>query len=77
MSHALFPTPALTAFLDDLEAWSKRNPNIQLVPTITDSVDPDWRYETGRVEEALMARTCPTSKDRSITWPARPAWSRP
>ena len=30
-------TRALTAFLDDLEAWSKRNPNIQLVPTITDS----------------------------------------
>ena len=55
-------TPALTAFLDDLEAWSKRNPNIQLVPTITDSTDPDWRYETGRVDEAMVARHVPDLK---------------
>jgi ferredoxin-NADP reductase len=55
-------TPAATAFLDDLEAWSKRNPNIELVPTITDSVDPDWRYETGRVDEALVARYVPDLK---------------
>ena len=55
-------TPAMTAFLNDLEAWSKRNPNIQLVPTITDSTDPDWPYETGRVDEAMLARHVPDLK---------------
>ena len=49
-------TPALTAFLDDLESWRKRNPNIELVPTITDSTDPAWRYETGRIDMAMVAR---------------------
>ena len=49
-------TRALTAFLDDLEAWSERNPNIQLVPTITDSKEPNWPYETGRVDEAMLER---------------------
>jgi ferredoxin-NADP reductase len=52
-------TPAATAFLDDLEAWSERNPNIRLVPTITDLADPAWRYETGRVDEAMVARYVP------------------
>jgi len=56
-------TPALTAFLDDLQAWSKRNPNIRLVPTITDSVDPYWRFETGRIDEALVARYVPDLKE--------------
>ncbi len=55
-------TPAQTAFLDDLEAWSKRNPNIRLVPTITDAVDPYWRFETGRIDEALVARYVPDLK---------------
>lgn len=55
-------TPALTAFLDDLEAWSKRNPNIKLVPTITDSQDPSWRYETGRVDRAMLAKHVPDLK---------------
>ena len=52
-------TPALTAFLDDLEAWSKRNPNIRLVPTLTDSTDPAWRYERGRVDEAMLSKYVP------------------
>jgi ferredoxin-NADP reductase len=55
-------TPALTAFLDDLEAWSKRNPNIRLTPTITDSTDAAWRYEKGRVDEAMLARYVPDLK---------------
>lgn len=49
-------TPAQTAFLDDLEEWSGRNHHIQLVPTITDSADPLWRYETGRINEAMLVR---------------------
>jgi ferredoxin-NADP reductase len=49
-------TPALTAFLEDLETWTTRNPNIQLVPTITDAADLAWRYETGRIDEAMLAR---------------------
>lgn len=52
-------TLALTAFLDDLEAWSKRNPNIRLVPTITDSKDPKWPHETGRVDEDMLRRHVP------------------
>jgi NAD(P)H-flavin reductase len=55
-------TPAMTAFLDDLESWSKRNPKIRLVPTITESTDPNWRYETGRVDEAMVARHVPDLK---------------
>jgi ferredoxin-NADP reductase len=55
-------TPAVTAFLDDLETWRERNPNIQLVPTITDSTDPHWRYETGRVDEAMVTRHVPDLK---------------
>jgi ferredoxin-NADP reductase len=49
-------TPALTPFLDELETWRERNPNIQLVPTITDSTDPAWRYESGRINEAMLVR---------------------
>jgi ferredoxin-NADP reductase len=56
-------TRALTAFLDDLEAWSKRNPNIELVPTVTDSKEPNWPYETGRVDEAMLARHVPYLKE--------------
>ncbi len=52
-------TPASTPFLDDLEAWSRDNPNIRLVPTVTDSTDADWRYEKGRIDEAMMARYVP------------------
>ena len=64
-------TPAMTAFLHDLEAWSKRNTNIHLVPTITDSTDRDWPYETGRVDEAMLAKHVPDLK-RPIYYLAGP-----
>lgn len=49
-------TPAQTAFLDDLEDWSGRNRNIRLVPTVTDAADPSWPWETGQIDEAMLAR---------------------
>jgi ferredoxin-NADP reductase len=55
-------TPALTAFLGDLETLSNRNPNISLVPTITDSTDPAWPYDTGRIGEAMLAKHVPDLK---------------
>ena len=52
-------TRAQTAFLDDLRGWSQRNPKIRLVPTLTDSQEPDWPYEIGRVDEAMLAKYVP------------------
>jgi ferredoxin-NADP reductase len=49
-------TPAATAFLQDLEGWASRNPNLRIFPTVTQSKDAGWRYETGRIDEAMLRR---------------------
>lgn len=49
-------TPGSTAFLDDLERWAKENERLTVVPTITASTDPDWRYERGLVDAAMITR---------------------
>lgn len=49
-------TPATTAFLDDLERWVKENERLKLVPTITASRDPEWRYELGFIDAAMLRR---------------------
>jgi len=52
-------TPAATAFLPNFEDWAQRNANLRLIPTITDSPDSNWRYETGRIDEAMLRKHLP------------------
>jgi len=49
-------TPAAAAFLADFEEWAKRNANIRFIPTITESPNSHWRYETGRIGEAMLRK---------------------
>ncbi len=49
-------TPAAAAFLRDLEEWSSINPNLRIVPTITESQDAGWHGEKGRIDEAMLRR---------------------
>ena len=49
-------TVAASAFLDDLNRWASSNPNLRIVPTITESQDADWQGERGRIDEAMLRR---------------------
>lgn len=49
-------TRAAAAFLQDLEEWEKKSPALRLIPTVTDAPEPGWRYETGRVDEAMLRK---------------------
>ena len=44
-----------TAFLQDLEAWSKVNQNFAFVPTL-DEAGSDWSYETGQIDAAMIKK---------------------
>lgn len=64
LSHQIYlfysnRTPASSAFLDDFEKWSKENANLKIIPTITDSGDPNWPYEKGMVNKELLAKYLP------------------
>lgn len=52
-------TPAATAFLDDLRGWARQNKNVTLVPTVTDSDDPSWPYERGKIDQAFIKKHVP------------------
>jgi ferredoxin-NADP reductase len=48
-------TPAGAAFLPDLEAWQRQNPNFRLVATITDpSRGEPWSHSVGRMDAAFI-----------------------
>ncbi|MBZ5545031.1 MAG: FAD-dependent oxidoreductase [Acidobacteriia bacterium] len=49
-------TPQTTAFLSDLETWTKQNPNFKLVATVTDMQDPKWRNEHGRIDGTMLRK---------------------
>ncbi|MFB3921868.1 MAG: FAD-dependent oxidoreductase [Terriglobia bacterium] len=49
-------TPQATAFLSDLEAWAKQNPNFKLVATVSDVKDPNWRNEQGRIDATMLRK---------------------
>jgi ferredoxin-NADP reductase len=51
--------PAATAFLSDFGEWAKANPNLHLALTITDSDDPNWKYEKGIIDEAFIRKHVP------------------
>lgn len=42
-------TKESTAFLPELEALAQQNPNLTLVPTLTEMPPADWSYETGKL----------------------------
>lgn len=53
-------TPDSTAFLPDLEQWAQRNPNLTLVPTITDEADVHtWKYQKGMIDAAFLKGRLP------------------
>ncbi len=53
-------TPASTAFLADLEAWQRQNPNFHLVATIADpSTGQPWGYDVGLMDAAFVKPRVP------------------
>lgn len=49
-------TPASTAFLADLEAWRRQNPNFHLVATIAEpSADQPWTHDVGLIDAAFVS----------------------
>ncbi len=52
-------TPQATAFLGDLEACAKQNPNFKFVATITDVKDPSWRNGYGRIDATMLRNHVP------------------
>jgi ferredoxin-NADP reductase len=48
--------PEETAFLKEFEAWMRQNPNLKVVFTVTRSEDPNWKYERGRIDKALLEK---------------------
>lgn len=55
------PTPADAAYLDELMALDASNPNITVVPTMTDpaALDEGWGGRTGRIDAVLLAEHIP------------------
>lgn len=61
------------AFLDDLQAWARENPNFTLVPTITAPVAGEpWTFETGRIGANLL-RTHVADPGAAVFYIAGPA----
>lgn len=59
-SHKIFlfytnRTPSEVAYFDDFQKW-KQSIDLQFIPTITDSEDPTWKYERGRIDRAMLER---------------------
>jgi len=49
-------TRALSAFIDEFETWSRTNPNLSFVPTLTNEEPPGWPFELGIIDEAMVRR---------------------
>lgn len=47
-------TVASSAFLEDFKRWSRENPRLAFVPTITDEQPPDWSGEIGFIDAAMV-----------------------
>jgi len=64
-------TPASTAFLKELLDWEKQNPQLKLIPTVTDVEDPNWRHEQGFLDEDMI-RKYVTEMDQAIFYAVGP-----
>lgn len=43
-------------FLDEFEKWSEENPNFNLIPTIDDTNDKNWKYDFGYINEDMITK---------------------
>ena len=46
-------------FLNDFECFERRNPNFELIATLTDSEECGWRHEFGRIDKQMLSRHLP------------------
>ena len=44
------------AFLDEFEKWATENPNFNLIPTIDDTNDKNWKYNYGYINEDMITK---------------------
>jgi ferredoxin-NADP reductase len=64
---------AATAFLGDLEAWARKAPQFQLLPTLTEPQPGEaWPYDTGLIDLAFLKRHL-TDASETIFYIAGPA----
>ena len=49
-------TAGSTTFLAEFEKLAETMPNFKFIPTITDSGEPDWKYERGSINEEMLTR---------------------
>ena len=61
LSHKIYlfysnKTPKSTAFLKDLEDFSKKNKNFKFIPTVTEYEGKDWKYEFGRCNIEMIKK---------------------
>jgi ferredoxin-NADP reductase len=45
-----------TVFLDEFEKWAGENPNFNLIPTIDDVSDKNWKYDYGHIGEDMITK---------------------
>ncbi len=50
---------AETVFLEDFEKWAEEDKNLILAPTLTESFDPNWKYNFGRIDLEMIKKYAP------------------
>jgi len=50
------PRAESMAFLDEFEKWAEENKNFKLIPTIDDTENKNWKYNTGFISEELIKK---------------------
>ncbi len=48
-----------TAFVERFESWTRENPNLKFIPTVTASRNGSWRGETGRIDKNMLVKYVP------------------
>lgn len=52
-------TQASTTFFQELEMYATQNPNFKFIPTLTETEDPNWHYEHGRITKEMICKYLP------------------
>jgi ferredoxin-NADP reductase len=53
------PNAKSMAFFEDFENWARVYPDFKFIPTIDDTTDRDWKYETGYINKELILKNIP------------------
>jgi ferredoxin-NADP reductase len=53
------PDAKSMAFFDDFVNWAKVYANFKFIPTIDDTTDRDWKYDTGYINKELILKNIP------------------